>query len=111
MDDETREHDENNTARLVRAALGPEARPGPQAGARMLARMTAELRARRPVEFPDRALVALAGLLAAAAGAGAGYRVPGAGDIVTLAVSALLVVNLIMVSVAGAVIVLRRRRG
>lgn len=110
MEREPYDRDEENTARLIGAALGPDARPSPAARTRALAQLLSESRRLHAATFPDRALALLIGALALMAawvgGQGAGGGEQGAMLVVAAAV---LAVNLVMVPVAGAVIILRRR--
>ena len=55
---------EENTARLIRASFGPEARPDPRTSRETLRRLTAQVRASRtPTTFPERVLGLLLGTL------------------------------------------------
>lgn len=118
MEREPYDRDEENTARLIGAALGPDARPSPAARTRALAQLLSESRRLHAATFPDRALALLIGALALMT---AWIVVQGTGPALSVAngngeqgamlvvVAAVLAVNLVMVPVAGAVIILRRR--
>ena len=110
MGREPYDRDEENAARLIGAALGPDARPSPATRSRAFAQLLAESRRLHPATFPDRALALLIGALALMAAwvavQGAGDSEPGA---MLVVVAVVLAVNLVMVPVAGAVIILRRR--
>ena len=118
MGREPYDRDEENAARLIGAALGPDARPSPATRSRAFAQLLAESRRLHPATFPDRALALLIGALALMAAwivvQGAGLAPSGANGggeqgAMFVVVAAVLAVNLVMVPVAGAVIILRRR--
>jgi len=107
---------EENTARLVRAAYGPSARPSPQASERVFRLLLGHVKERPATpSFPDAALVALGALVAAVAVCVAAQVVLPRASLGAspslLAAAMMLVLNLAWVPVAGIVIVMRRRHG
>lgn len=114
MDTEYPGQAEQNTALLIRAAMGPDARPAAGLRRSMLRRLLQERARSAPVAFPDAVLALLGGLLLAAAGfmvwlAGQGGGSAAANPALLLAAVA-LGLNLLLVPVAGLVIVLGRKR-
>lgn len=113
MSDENRFLEEN-TARLIGGAFGPEARPDRRIKGRTWRLLAAELEGRpAPVPFPAGALVALAGVLAFLA-VWFVLQSLGASDPVTMRSPLILVVllltmNLAWVPIATVMIVIRRR--
>jgi len=107
---------EENTARLVRAAYGPLARPSPQASRRVFRLMLDHLRVGSATPgFPDAAVVTLGATLAALAVCLAIRAVLSSTSLVVdpslLATATWLVLNLAWVPVASIVVVVRRRHG
>ena len=113
MNDEHRPLEEN-TARLIGAGFGPEARPGRRARRRTFRLLAAQHRlSHAPVTFPESVLVLLTGVLALmgvslATQIGA-QGVPRATDPTFVATALPLALNLICAPIAGIVIVIRRR--
>jgi hypothetical protein len=108
--------EDQNLARLMRAACGPEVRPAPGARRRTLQALLAYTRARSPhADFPD-LVVGLLGVAWVVAAAWLGARVV-VGDLSLwanpglLPMAVLLVLNLAVVPVAGVVIWKRRQYG
>ncbi len=105
---------EENTARLIMAGFGLEARPGPVARERMFRLLAARHRlSHTPVAFPEGVLALLTGVVALMAVLLAmqvvGQGAPRATD-PTFVVTALPVaLNLICAPIAGILIVTRRR--
>ena len=114
MDGPETEQVQENTARLIQAAMGPDARPAAGLRRGMLRRLLAERARSAPVAFPDAVVVLLGGLLLAATGALAWLLARGTWSPATnpalLLAAAGLVLNLVLVPVAGIVIVLGRKR-
>ena len=113
MDSEDRRL-EANTARLIRAALGPETRPDPGAGQQALQSLLTGLRERRArSSFPDHTLAALVGTLVFMAAWLALQAIASDGavnsPVLLLPATFVLLVNVAVVPVASIVIVLRRR--
>jgi len=102
---------EENVACLVQAAYGPEARPSQVARARALSALMAEAHTHPvPAPFPD-AVSALLGTFVVLAGVWLAVRAAsGVGHPALAMVAAVVVLNLILAPVAGAAIVLSRRR-
>jgi hypothetical protein len=105
---------EENTARLLQVALGPDTLPRPQLRQQTLGRLLAELRGRpAPVAFPDAVLVLLGGLLAVAACGlvllGTAGQALSSANPVLLLFAAGLVLNFALMPVSGIVIVLGRQ--
>jgi len=105
---------EENTARLIRAAMEPGARPSAGLRQSMLQRLLQEPARSTPVAFPDAVVVLLGGLLLAAAGVLAWLVVQGspplAANPALLLPAVGLALNLVLVPTAGIVIVLGRKR-
>lgn len=106
---------EENTARLIRSALGADARPPFVAKERVLRRLLAEQRARlERAEFPDSVLAALVGLLAVVGvwltAQRLGPGLPAASSLPLTIAMWLVCVNLSAIPVAGIIIVIRRRK-
>lgn len=107
---------EENTARLVRAAYGPSARPSPEASQRVFRLLLGHVRVRPATPgFPDAALVALGAIVVFLA---VGLAIQVAFPMTSLnaspsllAAAMVLILNLAWVPVASIVIVLRRRYG
>ena len=106
-------HLDENTARLLRAAVGDEARLSPKLSSQMLARLTLHLR-QQSSAFPNSALAVLGGLVAMVAVWWIGRSLPLNSLTPALASQQLVlfvgILNLIMVPFAGLVIIMRRRR-
>ncbi|HSJ58285.1 MAG TPA: hypothetical protein VLC95_13965 [Anaerolineae bacterium] len=107
---------EENVRRLIESALGAGARLRPEARRQALARVCAEVRARRTaVSFPDTVIALLGGLLTCAlAGllllaASGQVSLPGGNPALHL-LSVVLALNLILVPVSGTIIIVRRQR-
>ena len=102
---------EENVARLVQAACGPEARPSQAARTRVLSVLMAEAHTHpAPAPFPD-AAVALLGVFIVLAGVWLAVRAASGASHPALAiVAATVALNLILAPVAGAAIVWHRRR-
>lgn len=106
--------EEENTARLIAAGFGPEARPGLRIRAATLQRLRSRLGPRRAATaFPEHILCLLLGMLvlmAAWSGTDLMKANSSFGDGVTsLVCLAAALLNLAFVPVAGFVIVIRRR--
>jgi len=112
---ESDEHVEINTARLIRAGYAPGARPDAAARERLLLRLRVEVRAKAaPAVFPAWVLGLLAGLGCALA-AWALARLFGMGaraleDARWLALTMPLCVNLALMPAASLVIIVKRRK-
>jgi hypothetical protein len=106
------DHLEENTKRLLRAALGSEARPSPKVRTRTFMLLTRLARTKTPA-FPDTALALLGCLVFIGAVWLAGRCI--SLDSITAALTSshllaiLLALNLIVMPFAGLVIILRRR--
>lgn len=108
-------HLEENVARLIAAAAGPDARPTPALRAQTLARLRDTLHARREAApFPDGIAMLLGALLVLAVcslvalAAAGSLGSPGSPAWFLLATGP--VANLALLPLAAAVIVLRRKR-
>lgn len=108
-------HDlQENTARLIRAAFGPEARPDPQTSREVLGRLVTQLRVgQTAVPFPERTLGLLAAALVLMAVWLASHMI-GSTPAVTAApagpvIASVLFLNLAFVPAAAVLIVIRRR--
>lgn len=104
---------EDNAALLIRAAMGPEARPSAGLRRSVLRRLLQEASRSAPVAFPDGAVVLLGGLLLIVAGALGWLLAQGdqslAANVALLLPALGLALNLVLVPVAGIVIVLGRK--
>ena len=107
---------DENTARLIRAAYDPSARPTPEARQRTLHLLRVHVRAQVPIDdFPDLVVGFLGGMLAVAvlwlivrvAWGGASFYAKPA----LLTVGVWAIANLFVVPVAGIVILKRRKYG
>lgn len=113
MNDE-KDQFKDNAARLIRASLGPQAQPSPQAREQTWRLLVEQLRAAHaPVQFPDRVLGLLVGSLALVA-VWLAVQMVMAGKLViaslpTLIGVFLLAVNFALAPVASVVIVIKRR--
>lgn len=109
---EANRHWEENTARLIHAAFGPEARPDKAAIERTAKLVRSRARQAEPV-FWDRAAVVLAGILMVLAvwlvveTLGTGGPLPD--SLPVICVAFVLIANLVWVPIAGILIVMRRR--
>lgn len=115
MDTRDAEPLEENSARLVRAAMEPGARPASGLRRDMLRRLLRERARLAPVAFPDSVVVLLGALWLTVAGVLAwllGSSVaPLAARPALLLAAVGLGLNLALVPVAGIVVVLGRKRG
>ena len=106
------DHLEENTKRLLRAALGSEARPSPKVRSRTLALLSRQVRPKKPA-FPDAALAFLGCLAFIGAVWFAGRYVSLDSITATLSSSHLLAfvlaLNLAVIPFAGLVIIMRRK--
>lgn len=108
-----RDYLEENTIQLIRAGSGHQAQPEVGLRSEVLHRLRCETRMnRREVEFPNRVLVILTGVLALAA-LWLVIQAASGRSIITSAVLSImamvLILNLALVPVASLVIVIRRR--
>lgn len=115
IDDGDPRLEEENMARLIAAAMGPDTQPSPGLRAQTLARLRAALRANQePVAFPDSVVVLLAALLILAVCSLVALVVAGllgsAGSPAWFLLAAAPIANLALLPVAAAVIVLRRKQ-
>lgn len=105
-------HLQENTERLMRAAMGDEARLSPKVRSQMLAQLARHLRQQRPV-FPDSALALLGSLAAIVAMWWIVRGLPLNALTPALAAQQLMrfvgILNLIVIPFAGLVIIMRRR--
>ena len=106
------EHLEENTKRLIRAALGGGAQPSPKVRSRSLALLTRQV-LRKPSAFPDMALAMLGGLALIMAGLCAARYASldsiEAALTPTHLVTVVLAFNMVTIPFAGLVIIMRRR--
>jgi hypothetical protein len=106
---------EQNTARLIQAALDPRARPSSQASRQTFRALLVRMRERPgPVDFPDAAVASL-GTILVLVGIWLAIRVvvmdaPVLASPSLLVMAAWLVANLALVPVASIVILIRRQR-
>ena len=105
---------EENTARLIRAAFDPNARPSPHASERAFQSLLADVRARSAaVAFPDSAVGVLGATLALAATWLAIQAAAAATSFIAnpplLLMAAWLALNLALVPIASVVILIRRQ--